>query len=387
MKKLIVGLFFFAVAACSGFSAAKIEIVSTPYKAGDFGVHTFRIPALCTAKDGAILAFCEARMKASGDDGHINLVVRRSADGGATWSDMAVIASDSVGTFGNPVPVLDEKSGKIILVMAHTPAGYTESTMGNYPDAHTRRIFVCESCDGGLFWTKPRDLTKELNLGKGAWYAVGPGGGMQIKGGEHSGRIVVPVNTAKKDMWRAGAIYSDDFGKTWRLGKWCDFHSANESQIAQIGDCLFLNMRVQNSLKNMNIPRYRRVAAGFDFGESWRASAYDFELLEPVCQGTFISFEKDGKEYVAFSNPEHGKKRVNLTLKVADGSEYIDWFKRGCPQIAEKPRWKREFSAGEKNPSAYSDMCVLPDGKIGLIYETGEKKYFEKIVFLRLNLN
>lgn len=82
MKKLIVGLFFFAVAACSGFSAAKIEIVSTPYKAGDFGVHTFRIPALCTAKDGAILAFCEARMKASGDDGHINLVVRRSADGG-----------------------------------------------------------------------------------------------------------------------------------------------------------------------------------------------------------------------------------------------------------------------------------------------------------------
>ena len=137
-------------------------------------------------------------MKASGDDGHINLVVRRSADGGATWSDMAVIASDSVGTFGNPVPVLDEKSGKIILVMAHTPAGYTESTMGNYPDAHTRRIFVCESCDGGLSWTKPRDLTKELNLEKGAWYAVGPGGGIQIKGGEHSGRIVVPVNTAKK---------------------------------------------------------------------------------------------------------------------------------------------------------------------------------------------
>lgn len=32
-------------------------------------------------------------------------------------------------------------------------------------------------------------------------------------------------------------------------------------------------------------------------------------------------------------------------------------------------------------------MCVLPNGKIGLIYETGEKKYFEKIVFLRLNLN
>lgn len=35
---------------------------------------------------------------------------------------------------------------------------------------------------------------------------------------------------------------------------------------------------------------------------------------------------------------------------------------------------------------AYSCLAVLPDGTVGLLYETGSMHLFEKIAFVRFNL-
>src|SRR3954470_9791695 len=68
------------------------------FVAGRDGYHTFRIPSLLATPRGTLLAFCEGRKGSRGDSGDIDLVLRRSTDGGATWGPLRVIADDGPHT-------------------------------------------------------------------------------------------------------------------------------------------------------------------------------------------------------------------------------------------------------------------------------------------------
>src|SRR6185503_18957190 len=68
--------------------------------AGQGGYHTYRIPAIVVATNGAVLAFCEGRKNGAGDAGDIDVVLKRSADGGKTWEGMQVVAEDGANIFG-----------------------------------------------------------------------------------------------------------------------------------------------------------------------------------------------------------------------------------------------------------------------------------------------
>ena len=86
------------VLVCIGPVAAAAE---RPLKhvdvfvSGQDGYAGYRIPAIETAADGSLLAFAEARKYNLADPGgkgqEIDLVLKRSTDGGATWSAMKVI--------------------------------------------------------------------------------------------------------------------------------------------------------------------------------------------------------------------------------------------------------------------------------------------------------
>ena len=64
------------------------------WRSGSDGYHTYRIPALVVTKDNSILVFCEGRKHQRGDTGDIALLVKRSTDGGATWSSQSVVWDD-----------------------------------------------------------------------------------------------------------------------------------------------------------------------------------------------------------------------------------------------------------------------------------------------------
>ena len=87
------------------------------FAAGEGGYHTYRIPALLVTAKGTALAFAEARKDGRGDSGAIDMVVKRSEDGGRGWSKPLVVWSDGGNTCGNPCPVVVRDSGRILLPM------------------------------------------------------------------------------------------------------------------------------------------------------------------------------------------------------------------------------------------------------------------------------
>ena len=88
MKCVAFFLFVFLAGLASGAEFSQVEV----FRSGQDGYHTYRIPALIETKRGTLLAFCEGRRSAGGDSGDIDLLLKRSRDGGRTWSAVQVVA-------------------------------------------------------------------------------------------------------------------------------------------------------------------------------------------------------------------------------------------------------------------------------------------------------
>src|SRR5215813_2825807 len=102
----------FLVAAASAQPPAQVDV----FRSGEGGYHTYRIPALIVSAKGTLLAFCEGRRNSAADAGDIDLLLRRSFDGGKTWAAVQKLADFGEDTIGNPTPVIERKSRAIILL-------------------------------------------------------------------------------------------------------------------------------------------------------------------------------------------------------------------------------------------------------------------------------
>ncbi len=106
------------------------------FVAGAGGYHTYRIPSVILTPGGSLVAFAEARRGGASDTGDIDLVSRRSDDGGQTWSPMVVIGDNGPNTFGNPCPVIDRTTGTIWLL---TDAQPRRRSRTRHPRGHLAR--------------------------------------------------------------------------------------------------------------------------------------------------------------------------------------------------------------------------------------------------------
>ncbi|MES2371477.1 MAG: sialidase family protein [Bacteroidota bacterium] len=334
------------------------------YKAGEAGYSCFRIPAIVATTKGTLLAFAEARKNGCGDAGNIDLVVKRSNDNGKTWSSLQMVWDDSTNTCGNPVPIIDRKTGNIILLSTWNLGTDHEKDIIAGRSKDTRRVFVLSSKDDGLSWSSAKEITKNVKHDNWTWYATGPGSAIQIQKGGHKGRLIVSTNhvedTAAKRNY-VQAIYSDNHGKSWKLGGITRQDSMNESTIAELSDG-----RLMVNIRNASKKRTRQVAISDDAGASWSDVFTDTVLIEPVCQANLISFiTKDKRHALAFSNPASRTARTAMTARISydDGKTWA---------------YKKLLYNG---PSAYSNMIFLPNGNLGCFYEAGYAKPYEGIVF------
>src|SRR5437764_817604 len=98
--------------------AAGDRFTTDVFTSGTGGYHTYRIPVLLVTSRGTLLAFCEGRKTSRSDHGDIDLLLRRSADGGRTWGPVQLVHEEGgtrAVTIGNPCPVVDRETGTIWL--------------------------------------------------------------------------------------------------------------------------------------------------------------------------------------------------------------------------------------------------------------------------------
>jgi len=336
------------------------------FVSGQAGYHTYRIPSIVVTARGTVLAFCEGRKGGQGDAGDIDLLLKRSTDGGRTFSPQQVVWDDEKNTCGNPCAVVDRAMGTIWLLLTHNLGTDQEPRIVAGTSRGTRTVWVAKSTDDGRTWSRPREITERVKQPGWAWYATGPGAGIQLR----DGRLVVPCDyiTSGGKQWGCHVIYSDDHGATWRLGGSAG-PKTNECEAGELGDGrLLLNMR------NYNRQHFcRAVATSSDGGRTFSPVEYDETLVEPICQASIRRYcwPKDGKPgRILFSNPGDKNARKQLTIRLSN-DDCASW-------AVSKVLWP--------GPAAYSCLAVLEDGTILCLYERGLKQPYEKITLARFPL-
>lgn len=344
---------------------AQLEQIDV-YVSGRDGYHTYRIPAAIATPSGALLAFCEGRKTSSRDHGDIDLLVKRSEDGGRTWSRQQIVYEEGGTaeiTIGNPCPVVDRERGTIWLPFCRD----------------NRHVLVTHSRDDGRTWSWPVEITPHVKRPDWGWVATGPGAGIQITGGPHRGRLVIPCDhgttAAGRPVKRSHVFLSDDHGRSWRLGGVVADHT-DECQVVETADGrLMINMRNYWERDGGRPERggMRAIAFSADGGESWSDVEFDPALVEPVCQASLLRYSLaalHGRNRLLFSNPADRDQRVRLKVRLS---------------YDEGKSWPVARTLHE-GPAAYSSLVVLADGTIGCLYERGEKSPYETITFARFNL-
>lgn len=327
------------------------------YVSGEDDYFAYRIPSLLATPKGTLLAFAEGRKTSLADLGNNDMVLKRSTDGGKTWGPLQIIYDEGESTIGNPTPVVDRDTGRIWLVFGR----------------EAKQVLTMHSDDDGETWTEPVDITSQVTKPEWKFYGVGPGIGIQLGHGKYKGRLVIPayhrLTEHKGSSPYAHVFFSDDHGESWAAGDAIGPELC-ECQVAETaGGALILNARNHwaRTGKKPEMGGKRIVARSTDGGKTWSEPTLDATLIEPTCQASLLRYSWPGegsRSRLLFANPvdtptsSWGGPRHRLTVRAS----YDDG--RTWP-IAKMI---------EPGPAAYSSLARLPDGRIGLIYESGGYK-------------
>ncbi len=319
------------------------------------GTHTYRIPALLTTPKNTLLAFAEARRHGGHDSGDIDTVVRRSEDNGRSWGPEITVFDDGENTAGNPCPVVDRSTGRIWCFHTWNRGDNPENRIKTGFGEDSRRVFVTYSDDDGKTWAEPREFTRAVKRTHWSWYATGPGTGIQLERGQHKDRLIIPCDHKSlpndgPHTYHSHIVYSDDHGKTWQIGAVSE-SGLNECEAVELEDgSVMLNSR------NHGVDLFHRgVSISNDGGETFASFRRDPVLLEPRCQASIHRYRwatKAKPGVILFSNPaQKWREYLMLRMSYDDGKTW--------------PNARVVYPY----TSAYSDIEVLGDGKIAVLYE------------------
>jgi sialidase-1 len=354
------------------------------FAAGEGGYKLYRIPGLVVTARGTVLAYCEARKYTGLDWDDIEILLRRSTDGGASWSEpramphpegklernpaalangelarRAAVPQGSQIAFNNPVAIAD-RAGAVHFLYC----------------VDYYRCFYLRSGDDGATFSKPLEITPALARSRKDYdckvFGTGPAHGIQLK----TGRLVVPVwlsTGARNNAHHPSVvttIYSDDGGETWRRGdivanETDPLTDPSEAAVAELTDG-----RVMLNMRNESRANRRAVAFSPDGAIRWTRPVFDEQLKEPICMASLCRLSEKGardRDRLLFANPDNlernGKEgapgtmrdRKNLTVKLS---------------YEEGKTWP-VARVLEPGTSGYSDLAVGPDGTIYCLYERG----------------
>ena len=280
------------------------------------------------AMDGTVLVL---KGYNSGTDQSKYISVKRSQDGGKTWTeeskvgDMIEVDGDMSddGRYPNNNwtglgnVMVDEVNGDIMVFMTTLKTA--------------QKLF--RSKDHGKTW-KVENTT--IRPGKDGWMPATNGAcdpGVTIKNGPKKGRLLMParvfveyLNKGKNrkrfnDLY-AMALYSDDRGKSWNSSEPFPLKGTGESGLVELKDGTIYH----NSRTHMR-PGNRRIAYSHDAGETWVDEHEDDELFDGPpdvygCKAGLLRLPYEGRDILLFSSPGNRSTRTDITVWVSfDGGK------------------------------------------------------------------
>ncbi|MDQ0752576.1 sialidase-1 [Streptomyces africanus] len=342
----------------------------------DPGYACFRIPAIVRTTAGTLLAFAEGRVLNCGDAADIDIVLKRSTDGGRTWGPLQVVNEGAGDTHGNPAPLVDRRTGRILLAETYN-TGRTDA--GNCTVPCDRTPHLQYSDDDGRTWSEPRDLSDRILPGHwNSWYATGPVHGIQLTRGKHAGRLVFGVNTETWDGNRvtanhAALIVSDDGGDEWRIGATDSWPIAQDGMFRQKPSEVTLTERADGAVLVSGREQdgtdlgHRSQTVSLDGGDSFAAPFRALpDLYTPQVQGAILRL---GDRMLLSAPADPDRRRTMMVRSSYDGGRTWDSVDRGTVVTTD---W-----------SGYSDMAAVGASTVGLLYEGGAVDARDEIRFAR----
>lgn len=357
-------------------SAAGLPEATTVFSHDQENGYGFRIPSLVTAADGTLIAFAERRVGLH-DHARNDIVFRRSLDSGRTWEPMQVLADEGSDSLNDPCAVVLQ-SGKILLMYQRFPwmvharsSDRTQRADPGYDGPRNTRTYLVHSDDNGVSWSIPREITRMVRA-SGRISIGSPGTGIQLTQGKYQGRVIIPLYETRplegvERDWLNSIAYSDDQGETWKISNNIPHEGhtgyGNEAQVAELdGGSILFSSRNQGGF-------YRKYSLSDDGGITWTNMRLDFALPGTACQGSILRHEhtSPGESLIVFSAPSNMYARNQGRVWIGSGG----------------PGWENSRMV---TPGffAYSCLTSLPDGNIGLLYETSE---YRQIVFVSFSVD
>jgi sialidase-1 len=372
----------------------KIDV----FESGKEDYALYRIPGIVVTAKGTVLAYCEARKTGKSDWDRIDVMMRRSTDGGKTWAPQKNIITLDGKFEKNPVAVA-QKLGKPDEITINNPVAIADRKTGSVHFVYCveySRCFYMRSDDDGASFSKPVEITSAFEKMRADYpwkvIATGPAHGIQLK----NGRLLVPIWLSTGSGGHGhrpsvvSTLFSVDNGQTWACGEIAanatdPLTNPNETVAIQLADG-----RVMLNIRSESPPNRRALSYSADGATKWTKPVFHEQLLEPVCMASMIRLSESpasDRNRILFSNPDN--------LELAKGTP-----KPGSNRDRKNVSIKMSTDEGQSWPvsksiepefSGYSDLAVAADGTILCIYERGSKdgknNYMTKLLTVaRFNL-
>lgn len=316
------------------------------YAPGDYGSANWRIPALLCLDDGTLLAVNDKRKYNESDlPEDIDIVYRRSLDGGLTWSEPQTLIEGTGYKQGYGDPALVQCENGDVLCFFVGGNGLWAST-----ESDPQRSYVCRSTDRGLTWGEPEDITAQLwgsqatnptcRNYKSSFFASG--NALRLKQGPHKGRVMVAAAMCRKSAQKLDnfVVYSDDNGHTWHVSDRA-FSVGDEAKLMELRDGTILISVRQNGPRGCN--------RSSDGGQTWGTQSTWPEMTANACNGDML---RVNDTTILHSLP-NSMNRENVSIFTSND---------------EGLTWHSPVSLFE-GPSVYSSLTLMPDGTIAAYIE------------------
>ena len=338
---------------------AEINAVTNPMIAGLDGYSVYRIPGFAVADDGSLMLFAEGRPSGldPGGPGDIDIVYKRSTDGGQTWSALSVLHTDSGFDYSDPRVVVDQNTGTAHLQYVQWPTLCGQTCVPTGLGSNSALIYHQTSADNGATWSDGVDISSQVKDPNWASINTGPGIGIQLKWQDsapaRNGRLLMPAHR-RPPAYEGVSLYSDNGGATWTYGSGATPHFSDESEVIELtnGDLLW-DARRGGPGRNRSISH--------DGGDTW-VDHHNGDIPISAVDGALVRYsaqrEGDDRDRILFSGPlgtpagaGNGRDNIGVWSSYDEGQTFINPV-----QI-------------QSGSAAYSVLDKLHDGTIGLIYE------------------